>query len=133
LDLDDRIDAEWREGVEALSKVTEEQLWRKLGFPDRQLPFFQRWTDPDDLIDPWSEEGKAWLANMPDKREPLQPRWHQLVGIYRMLERAFEGKPVLLMDGVGLGKTLQVLGTIACIAYYRRAFTLKGLFPGDFG
>ncbi|KAI6144776.1 hypothetical protein BKA82DRAFT_4016897 [Pisolithus tinctorius] len=41
----------------------------------------------------------------------LQPRWHQLVGIYHMLKQVFKGKPILLMDKV---------------------YTLKGCFPGDF-
>ncbi|KIO00769.1 hypothetical protein M404DRAFT_151725 [Pisolithus tinctorius Marx 270] len=132
LDLDAPIEPDWKEGVEALSKFSDEQLWQKLGIPDQRLPFFQQWTDPDGMIDPWSDEGQAWLQNMTEKRESLQPRWHQLVGIYRMLERVFEGKPILLMDGVGLGKTLQVLGVIACLAYYRYVYAKKKAFPGDF-
>ncbi|KAI5988912.1 hypothetical protein EDC04DRAFT_2614443 [Pisolithus marmoratus] len=121
LDLDAPIDPAWTEGIESLSKITEDALWQKLGFTDKKIPFFQRWTDPDGLIDPWSQEGQAWLNTATSKRQ-----------IYHMLERTFEGKPVLLMDGVGLGKTLQVLGTIACLAYYSRMYTEKGTFPGDF-
>lgn len=133
LDLDPKIDLEWKEGVEALAQFTEEQMWEKLGLPDKNLPFFQQWTDPDGTIDPWSEEGQAWLKDDTNtSRQALRPRWHQLVGIYRTVERAFECKPVLLMDGVGLGKTLQVLGAIACLAYYRRVYETKGNFPGDF-
>ena len=45
-----------------------------------------------------------------------------------MLEQAFEGKLVLLMDGVGLGKTMQVLGAICCLAYYRQVYDAKGKF-----
>ena len=41
-----------------------------------------------------------------------------------MLQRAFDGNPILLMDGVGIGKTFQVIGFIACLAYK---------FPGTFG
>ncbi|KIK11276.1 hypothetical protein PISMIDRAFT_122983 [Pisolithus microcarpus 441] len=132
LDLDAPLDPDWTEGVENLSKLTDDSLWQKLGLADKRIPFFQRWTDPDGLIDPWSPEGQAWLNTSTSKRHELEPRWHQLVGIYRMLERTFEGKPVLLMDGVGLGKTLQVLGTIACLAYYRHVYKEKGVFPGDF-
>lgn len=133
LDLDARVDPDWKEGVEALANYTEDQLWQKLGLTGNKLPFFQDWTDPDGMIDPWSEEGQAWLNVTPARRQELKPRWHQLVGIYRQIERAFEGKPVLLMDGVGLGKTLQVLGAIACLAYYQQFFVSKGHFPGDFG
>lgn len=50
-----------------------------------------------------------------------------------MLERAFEGEPVLLMDGLGLGKTLQVLGVITCLAWYREYYERKKAFPGHFG
>ncbi|KAI9457025.1 P-loop containing nucleoside triphosphate hydrolase protein [Boletus coccyginus] len=132
LDLDARVDPDWKEGVEALANYMEDQLWQKLGLTGNKLPFFQDWTDPDGMIDPWSEEGQAWLNVTPARRQELKPRWHQLVGIYRQIERAFEGKPVLLMDGVGLGKTLQVLGAIACLAYYQQFFVTKGQFPGDF-
>ncbi|KAI6144170.1 P-loop containing nucleoside triphosphate hydrolase protein, partial [Pisolithus thermaeus] len=132
LDLDAPLDPAWTEGVENLSKLTDDVLWQKLGLAEKRIPFFQRWTDPDGLMDPWSQDGQAWLNSATLKRHELEPRWHQLVGIYRMLERTFEGKPVLLMDGVGLGKTLQVLGTIACLAYYSHVYKEKGTFPGDF-
>lgn len=134
VELDDTVlITEWKEGVEELRNLNEDSLWTMLGFPDKQLPFFQHWTDPDAMIDPWSEEGQQWLTSTQSGCHPLKPRWHQLIGIYRMLERAFEGKPVLLMDGVSLGKTLQVVGTIACLAFYRESFKRSGKFPGDFG
>ncbi|KAF8422282.1 P-loop containing nucleoside triphosphate hydrolase protein [Boletus edulis BED1] len=133
LELDDNVDLKgWKEGVEELSKVSEESLWTMLGFPEKKLPFMQKWTDSGATIDPWSAEGQAWLEDERSDRLPLKPRWHQLVGIYRMLERAFEGKPVLLMDGVGLGKTLQVLGTIACLTFYRNHYSSHKKFPGQF-
>lgn len=134
LELDDRVDlVEWKEGVEELGKVSEESLWTMLGFPEQKLPFLQEWADSSATIDPWSTDGQAWLKEESADRLPLKPRWHQLVGIYRMLERAFEGKPVLLMDGVGLGKTLQVLGTIACLSFYRNYYSAHKKFPGHFG
>lgn len=123
----------WSEGVEDLNGFTEDQLWEKLGLPDKKIPFFQEWTDPDALIDPWSAEGQTWLKDSTKGQHPLKPRWHQLVGIYRMLQRIFENKPVLLMDGVGLGKTMQAVGAIACLTYYRKHFEVKKQFPGDFG
>lgn len=133
-DLETPIDINnWKEGVEALGKYSEEQLWKLLGLSDQRIPFFQEWTDPDAQISPWSEEGRKWLEDPASPRQQLHPRWHQLVGIFRMLERAFEGKPVLLMDGVGLGKTLQVLGAIACLAWYRECYEHNNAFPGHFG
>lgn len=128
------LDLDWHEGTEELSELSEDQLWTGLGLKDtKELPLFQSYTDPDGTIDPWSDEGEKWLASEENPREVLRPRWHQLVGIYRMLERAFEGEPVLLMDGVGIGKTFQVIGFISCMAFYHHFFKKNGKFPGSFG
>lgn len=133
LDLDDTIDiTDWKEGVEELSKVPEEELWRRLGMPNQKIDLFQEWTDPNCTIAPWSDSGQAWLCDPLKGRVPLRPRWHQLVGILRILERTFNGEPVLLMDGVGIGKTLQVVGAIACLAYYHRYYSKNNHFPGIF-
>ena len=124
----------WKEGVEDLGMVTEDDLWTYLGFAvEQKLPFFQEFTDPDAVIEPWTEEGERWLADQGSAREPLRPRWHQLVGVFRMLQRSFEGTPVLLMDGVGIGKTFQVIGLIACLTYYQVYYAKTGKFPGYFG
>lgn len=134
LDLDAPVDInDWKEGVEELSKWSEEKLWQLLGLPGQQLPFFQEWTDPDAQITAWTPEGRKWLDDPASPRQRLRPRWHQLVGIFRMLQRAFEGRPVLLMDGVGLGKTLQVLGAVACLAWYTEYYEHHKKFPGHFG
>ncbi|KAH7905302.1 P-loop containing nucleoside triphosphate hydrolase protein [Hygrophoropsis aurantiaca] len=133
LDLDDKIDiSDWREGVEELKDVSEDRLWDRLGFPDKKLPFFQEWMDPEAMVQPWSEEGEAWLNDPDGGRQRLKPRWHQLVGILRILERAFDGEPILLMDGVGLGKTLQAVGAIACLTFYQEYFEANQRFPGQF-
>lgn len=124
---------DWSEGVEELANVDDPTLWTMLGLREMKLPFFQEWTDPNSMVDPWTEEGQGWLDNPSSGRQPLAPRWHQLVGIFRILQRAFDGQPVLLMDGVGLGKTMQAIGAIACLAYYRECYDAKGDFPGYFG
>ncbi|KAF9222830.1 hypothetical protein BS17DRAFT_836018 [Gyrodon lividus] len=71
------IDFPWQEGVKDLGQLTEEQL--------TPSPF-QEFMDPDAIIEPWSKEGAAWLANPESRREPLRPQWHQLVGILWMLQ-----------------------------------------------
>jgi hypothetical protein len=130
----EKIDFLWKEGTEELSELSEDELWTCLGLKDtKALPFFQDYTDPDGAIDPWSEVGEKWLALESSPREVLKPRWHQLVGILRMLERAFQNEPVLLMDGVGIGKTFQVVGVMACLAFYRRFYEKNQKFPGIFG
>ncbi|KIN92957.1 hypothetical protein M404DRAFT_172154 [Pisolithus tinctorius Marx 270] len=129
----ENIDIAWTEGVEDLAWLTEDEIWVHLGLKEgKKIPLFQEFTDPDATIEPWSEEGEAWLNDPTTTHEPLQARWHQLVGILRMLQRAFDGQPVLLMDGVGIGKTFQVLGFIACLSWFRRHFDTHGKFPGAF-
>jgi hypothetical protein len=39
----------------------------------------------------------------------------------------------MLMDGVGVGKTMQAVGLIACLAHYREHYRKHGKFPGKFG
>lgn len=95
------------------------------------LPLFNKWIDPKGMWDPWLDKTPTTLDS--DKqREPFRAQWHQLVGIYKMLLQAFEGKSTLLMDAVGLGKTLQVVGVIAMLAYYREAKAQTGDYPGGF-
>ena len=50
---------------------------------------------------------------------PLQPRWHQWVGLAAMVERFFSGSNVLLADGVGVGKTMQAFMVMAYMRYLR--------------
>ena len=134
LALDEHLDInDWREGVEELNDCTEDQLWQLLGLSDKHLPFFQEWTDPDTQISLWSTEGRKWLEDPASPHRQLRPRWHQLISIFCMLERTFEGKPVLLMDSIRLSKTLQVLGAIACIAWYREYYNHNHTYPGHFG
>ncbi|KAF9220462.1 hypothetical protein BS17DRAFT_852177 [Gyrodon lividus] len=101
--VDKNIDiSNWSKGVEDLNMLTTDELWERLGLPQKQLLFFQEWSNPDLVVDTW------------------------------MLEWVFEDKPLLLMDGVGLGKTLQAVRAIACMAYYWECFRTKGTFPGHF-
>lgn len=81
---------------------------------------------------PWTDEGKAFLADPNSHCTALCLWWHQLVRIFCMLEHAFDGKPVLLMDGVGLGKTLQAIGIIVCLAWHRSYYDAQKNFPGFF-
>jgi hypothetical protein len=134
IDFTKNIDvSDWKSGVEEYSKCSEDELWEHLGLPEKKLPFFQTRTDPDATLDPWSEEGQQWLDNPCSPAQDLVPRWHQLVGILRLTDRVLDGKPVMLMDGVGIGKTLQAVGLIACLAHYREHYRKHGKFPGKFG
>ena len=127
-----QVEMDWKEGIEDLTHLSEDDLWASLGLPNKKLLFFQEYTDPDTVIEPWTEEGEKWLADPTSTREQLRPRWHQLVSIFRMLQCAFDDSPVLLMDSVSIGKTFQVIGFIACLGYYVPYYDKSGRFPGFF-
>jgi hypothetical protein len=134
IDFTENIDmGDWKSGVEEYNKCTEDDLWEHLGLPEKKLPFFQTRTDPNAAIDPWSEDGQQWLDNPQSPAQNLAPRWHQLVGILRLIDRVLNGEPVMLMDGVGVGKTMQAVGLITCLAQYREHYRKHGKFPGKFG
>jgi hypothetical protein len=100
---------------------------------EKKLPFFQVWSDPDAVTDPWSKEGQQWLDNLTNLIQSLAPWWHQLVSILKMIDRVLDCEPVMLMDGVGVGKTMQAVGLIACLAHYREHYRKHRKFPGKFG
>jgi len=125
----------WLSGVENLDNVSPDTLWENLGLGEtKQLPCFNRRYHKESVYNPW-EHTEWWTKYGKDRKHTakLQPRWLQLVGIFRMLQRAFEGKGLLLMDTVGLGKTLQVIGTIAMICWFREYYEKHKRFPGWFG
>ncbi|KAG1763002.1 P-loop containing nucleoside triphosphate hydrolase protein [Suillus placidus] len=127
LDATDDCDFQWSEGVEQYNDMSEDDLWTILGLPERQIPFFNLLHDPYGNCDPWTEDGQAWLK---ENGEPLALRWHQLVGLVKMVKNAFCGMPVLLMDEVGLGKTIQVTALIAVLSFYREFYVVHNRFPG---
>jgi hypothetical protein len=134
VDFEENIDmSDWKSGVEEYDKRSEDELWEDLGLPEKKLPFFQTRSDPDAVVDPWSEDGQQWLDNPASPAQNLTPRWHQLVGILRLIDRVLDGRPVMLMDGVGVGKTMQAVGLIACLAHYMEHYRKRGKFPGKFG
>jgi hypothetical protein len=134
LNFDDEvIDINWSEGTEKHSTTTEDEIWEALGLgSEHQLPFFNTEWDPDGLRDPWTKEGKEWFAHSNDT-VTLKPRWHQLVGVLKIVESAFLGKNMLIMDDVGIGKTLQLAASIAVLAFFRDHYQKWKRFPGAFG
>jgi hypothetical protein len=124
------IDVEWSEGVEEFHDLSMDDLWALLGLAEKAVPFFNATQDPFSNNDPWTKEGHQWLK---ENGKDLELRWHQLVGVVKMLYNAFAGRPVLLMDEVGLGKTIQLTACIAILAYYRDYYATHQRFPGAFG
>jgi hypothetical protein len=131
LDFNQEPPVEWEEGVEEFSTQSMDDLWSLLGLnTTKALPDF------NDKIDPyahnyWSDP--EYMAANQSSLRPLAPRWHQLVGIVKIVLQAFKGEPLMLMDQVGVGKTLQLVGAIAIFTFFRDYYDKNKSFPGGFG
>jgi SNF2 family DNA or RNA helicase len=110
---------DWSEGVEHLQRKTPSELYEMLGLKEPSIPYFNEYIS--------DQEGSGGT------KELFSLRWHQLVGVTKMMERAMTSQPVLLMDDVGLGKTVQVLAFFAMLAYYRAYYDQNKRYPGAWG
>ena len=118
---------DWETGVEAWQKMNVSDLCTFLGVSETTgIITFNTTIDPLGVRDPWLDPEPH-----PDDI-PLTLHWHQWIGIVKIMVSLFEGDPVLLMDAVGLGKTMQVVGVIALLDFYRTHKQTKGHFPGWF-
>ena len=54
-------------------------------------------------------------------------------GFRRMMEQLFIKMALLLMDEVGVGKTIQAIGGIETYNYQRAHYESRGCFAGRFG
>lgn len=127
-DIDPAPREEWSEGVEHLKDKTPAELYQLLGLDKHSIPFFKEEAVEQDVSGDLGE-----LETSATTTEGTSLRWHQLVGTVRALERATTSEPVLLMDGVGLGKTVQVIAIFAMLAYYREYFKANRRYPGLWG
>jgi SNF2-related domain len=119
LEVDDEKlgeDGFWTSGVEELEKLSLGDAYKVLGFPSQQVPMFK----------------KTIISEGDKEPSELKVKWHQIIGILKIVKQAFKGEAVLLADAVGLGKTIQVAGAIATLAYFRRYFEKYRQFPGGF-
>ncbi|EJF58184.1 hypothetical protein DICSQDRAFT_25821, partial [Dichomitus squalens LYAD-421 SS1] len=126
----------WETGVEEFQEYNTDALWGALGLADtRLLPSFNPVQDARDdaseRVDPWDTENWAsFLAS--GEGVKLEPRWHQLVGLVKIMRHVIEGKPLLLMDQVGVGKTLQIVAAITTYGLFHRYFQTHKKFPGAY-
>jgi hypothetical protein len=122
---------EWEEGVEEFKSMLVDDLWNALGLGnEKQLPYFNDWIDPF-MHNYW--EHTLYMEANQGRLVPLQPKWHQLIGSLKLVSQGFKGKPLMLMDEVGVGKTLQLIGGIVILAHFRETFKQCGWLPGIFG
>lgn len=128
------VDLDWSEGTEHFKDYTIEHAQRALGFIDDTIPSFNRFLDPGGEKTYWNDKG--WFDDETNVKIICAPRWHQLIGMLALVDAMFNGKNILLMDEVGLGKTMQVAGAIAIITFFReyhdRMPEGQKSFPGMF-
>ncbi|KAL7283875.1 hypothetical protein ACG7TL_001145 [Trametes sanguinea] len=130
LELEPTLSIQWAEGVEAYKKLTIQEMQAAFGLPSEHFPFFNKKTDNTSNEDPWSDTGREALksANAAD----LKPFWHQWVGLLKISDNMMAGKNVLLMDQVGVGKTMQAVGMIAMYEWLRVNKETRGQYPTRF-
>lgn len=131
LNFDQEPPMEWEEGVEEFATKSMDDLWAVLGLQKtKALPDFNERIDVN-THNYWTDM-EYMTANASNLR-PLSPRWHQLVGIVKIVFQAFKGEPLMLMDQVGVGKTMQLVGAIVILAFFRDFYVENKRFPGGFG
>ena len=84
-----------------------------LGLEKHTIPFFKVEAVKQDIS---SDLGELETSTTTTEGTTLQ--WYQLVRTVRALEQVATSEPVLLMDDVGLGKTVQVIVIFAMLAFY---------------
>lgn len=124
------VDLEWSEGTEDFQDNTVAQVSAALGLANGAMPDFNAVLDPRGEKTLWGDA--EWFEDPSNEKIACAPRWHQLVGLLTMCDRAFGNRNVLLMDEVGLGKTMQIVGVIAILTFFREYYAEKGCFPGAF-
>jgi hypothetical protein len=97
---------EWHTGVDHLQRCTPDELWSMLGLPNNGIPG----VHPNIIL-----------------------HWHQVVAVVHLLDNYMAGRPTLLWDDVGLGKTFTILALYAMISANRRSKAKCGRFLGAFG
>ncbi|PCH39635.1 hypothetical protein WOLCODRAFT_85999 [Wolfiporia cocos MD-104 SS10] len=121
---------DWESGTEEYTGMSLEEVKTALGLLEGPFPCFNGMEDPDGH-NLWMAEGQKALKA--ETALPLNPHWHQYVGVLKMMRCVMDGKPVLLTDKVGVGKTMQAVMFIALHVYYREHWEQHKRFPGMFG
>lgn len=133
MNLEPQALVDWTEGIEHLQTKSTDQLYEMLGFKDAKIPFLVEEIDVEpDVAAEDDAEGAAPPQQVVQK-QPFALRWYQLVGVVKMVECALTSRPLLIMDDVGLGKTIQVLAFFAVMAYYRKYHSEVKRYPGIWG
>jgi hypothetical protein len=126
--------AHWVSGLgeASLDEISIDMLYKDyLGISDGRIPGLHEdmLVGAEACMDRW-EAGEEALHTAELAGLKLSRR--QIVGIVQMLINAFQGIPIMNNDDVGVGKTFQVLGFIAVLAWFHEYRKKTGTFPGKY-
>lgn len=122
------VDADGDVGVDEFKTKDETELRILLRLPPTgRFPYMNRWRHelgllPDEIWDFQSFDSNDELTEAEAKTKrlvPLNPHWHQFVGVAAAVKRIFNGNNILLADGVGVGKTCEAFMLMSLLRYYR--------------
>ena len=129
-DLDTINYDEWEEGTEGYADFTIEEMVKDNALPDQHLPFFNHYQDPEGIRDAWSPGA---LEALKKQEMPLETFRHQWLGVQKGVDNMLSGRNLLLMDQVGVGKTMQAIGMIAMYEWLRQYFAKHSSYPPRYG
>lgn len=115
----DSLDAGGDLGVGKYAKTSDLSLMAGLQFMDGRPANWNPWKHDNTSITPWDGTNRPLLDYGAANVKPLALLWHQLVGVTAMAEHMWGTTPaadipgMVLADGVGIGKTAQVMAVIA--------------------
>ncbi|KIM35969.1 hypothetical protein M413DRAFT_32020, partial [Hebeloma cylindrosporum] len=121
---DEASDAIGDMGVEKYSQATEQELHALLDFPSGRPMTWSKFRDRDLTTYAWDDPDLQRFDTGGGDLMPLSLKWHQLVGVASIVDKSFfpEGSDrtganaapgMLLADGVGVGKTVQIMAYIS--------------------
>lgn len=124
----------WEEGTEEYATWSREKLMEMLGLTGLQtdtFPYFNRTCDRTSAKrSAWDSE--QWKQVLADAAEvALVPHWHQLVGVLKILVTHGTVNAMMVMDQVGIGKTMQAIGVLAMRWVLIKAQKEKAKLPGE--
>lgn len=116
----------WVEGTEHLAEKTVEELARMIGLPSPQIPRFNT-KDNRSTYDTWTAEGQAAVESA--EAPTLAMFWHQWAGVVKIVHNLLHWRNLILMDGVGVGKTMQATASMCMMDWVRMQQEEQKLSP----
>ncbi|KAH9846336.1 hypothetical protein C2E23DRAFT_708043, partial [Lenzites betulinus] len=119
--------SKWLEGVEEYKALTIDEMRQWMGLPTAYIPYFNQKIDIKGNTNPWSPEGRQALEST--YAAPLTPFWHQWIALTKINDNAANKRNTLILDQVGVGKTLQAVASIASYEWLRSYNEQKKTYP----